>query len=110
MDKSIKSLLKRNPDRLPVICNPGNNSSLKPLDKKKFLVPKDLTFFQFLYVLRSRLDNTDLQYKDAIYLYIIDKNGKMFIPNNQIFASIYDEYKREDDCIYVYYDKEATFG
>jgi hypothetical protein len=96
MDKSIKGILARNPNRIPIICLPGNNSNLKTLDKKKFLVPKDLTFSQFMAVIRSRMDVNDpvIKNKEALYLYYRNKNGKMIIPNaSTIFGYVYDENK-----------------
>jgi GABA(A) receptor-associated protein len=111
MDKSIKAILARNPNRIPIICLPAINSMLKPLDKKKFLVPRDLTFYQFMFVIRSRMDKEDIKNKDALYLYYRDKNNKICVPNSStIFGYIYDVNMSEDKCLYVYYDKENVFG
>jgi len=114
MDKSIKGILARNPNRIPIICLPGLNSTMKPLDKKKFLVPRDLTFSQFIYVIRSRMKSEsiqDIQNKEAIYLYYRDNKNKMCIPNpSTIMSYIYEENMSEDKCLYVYYDKENMFG
>ena len=41
------------PDRIPVICEKAFNSNIAQVDKRKFLVPMDLTVGQFLYVIRG---------------------------------------------------------
>ena len=42
------------PDRIPVICE-RKDTTLPDLDKKKYLVPFDLTMGQFSYIIRRRL-------------------------------------------------------
>jgi GABA(A) receptor-associated protein len=41
------------PDRIPVICEKALKSNLEDIDKKKYLVPSDLTVGQFVYVIRK---------------------------------------------------------
>jgi GABA(A) receptor-associated protein len=41
------------PDRIPVICEKATKSNLEDIDKKKYLVPSDLTVGQFVYVIRK---------------------------------------------------------
>lgn len=43
------------PDRIPVICEKIEKSKVEDIDKKKYLVPSDLTCGQFVYVIRKRL-------------------------------------------------------
>jgi len=44
------------PDRVPVICEKADKSGDMPdIDKKKYLVPADLTVGQFQYVIRKRI-------------------------------------------------------
>mmetsp|Transcript_44699 Transcript_44699/g.121830 ORF Transcript_44699/g.121830 Transcript_44699/m.121830 type:complete len:87 (-) Transcript_44699:451-711(-) len=38
------------PDRIPVICEKADKSDIPDIDKKKYLVPADLTVGQFMYV------------------------------------------------------------
>ena len=83
------------------------------MDKKKFLIPRDLTFSQFIFVLRSRMDQKEevIKNKEAIYIYYIDRNGKMMIPNlSTMFGYVYDNNVEKDGCLYIYYDKENIFG
>jgi GABA(A) receptor-associated protein len=43
------------PDRVPVICEKADRSDIPDIDKKKYLVPADLTVGQFHYVIRKRI-------------------------------------------------------
>ena len=43
------------PDRIPIICEKSQKSKAKALDKKKYLVPCDLTIGQFVFIIRRRL-------------------------------------------------------
>jgi GABA(A) receptor-associated protein len=55
------------PDRIPVICEKDERSSIPPIDKKKYLVPADLTVGQFVYVIRKRIK---LSPEKAIFIFI----------------------------------------
>jgi GABA(A) receptor-associated protein len=43
------------PDRVPCIVEKAEKSDIPTIDKKKFLVPSDLTIGQFVYVIRKRI-------------------------------------------------------
>ena len=44
------------PERVPVICEKADRSqTMVDIDKKKYLVPSDLTVGQFMFVIRKRL-------------------------------------------------------
>ncbi|GAA5982691.1 hypothetical protein JCM11641_002338 [Rhodosporidiobolus odoratus] len=43
------------PDRIPVICEKADKTDIPAIDKKKYLVPADLTVGQFVYVIRKRI-------------------------------------------------------
>ena len=45
---------RRYPDRIPVICEKDPRSDIPPVDKRKYLIPMDLTVGQFVYVIRKR--------------------------------------------------------
>nr|QEM21006.1 ATG8c [Solanum lycopersicum] len=44
------------PDRIPVIVERAEKSDISDIDKKKYLVPADLTVGQFVYVVRKRIN------------------------------------------------------
>jgi GABA(A) receptor-associated protein len=111
--KKIKSLEKRKnesrqiiakyPDRIPIICERGNNSSIDAIDKNKYLVPSDLTVGQFIYIIRKRIN---LNSNKALFIFI----NNTIPPSSRTISSIYDEYKDEDGFIYITYTGENTFG
>lgn len=55
------------PDRIPVICEKVDKSDIPTVDKKKYLVPSDLTVGQFVYVIRKRIK---LNPEKAIFIFI----------------------------------------
>ena len=48
-------ILKKYPDRVPVIVEKHHDSDINDIDKSKYLVPKDMTMGQFLFVVRKRI-------------------------------------------------------
>ncbi|KAL1916133.1 uncharacterized protein VTP21DRAFT_6137 [Calcarisporiella thermophila] len=91
------------PDRIPVICEKADRSDIPDIDKKKYLVPADLTVGQFVYVIRKRVQ---LQAEKAIFLFVDD----MLPPTAALMSAIYDEHKDEDGFLYITYSGENTFG
>lgn len=92
------------PDRIPCILEKATKSSLKKCDKKKFLVPNNLTIGQFIYIIRKRIK---LAPYEAIFLFV---NGKILVPTGSVLESIYNDYKSDDSFLYFIYTNENTFG
>ncbi|KAF5742163.1 autophagy-related protein 8C-like [Tripterygium wilfordii] len=55
------------PDRIPVIVEKADKSDVPDIDKKKYLVPADLTVGQFVYVVRKRIK---LSAQKAIFVFV----------------------------------------
>ncbi|KAL3627471.1 Autophagy-related protein 8C-like [Castilleja foliolosa] len=90
-------------DRVPVIVEKAGKSEVPDIDKKKYLVPADLTVGQFVYVVRKRIK---LSAEKAIFVFV--KN--MLPPTAALMSAIYDEHKDEDGFLYMTYSGENTFG
>ena len=90
------------PDRLPVLIKRGSDS-VQEIDKKKFLVPIDITVGQFIYIIRKRIN---LPPEKAIFVFV--KNA--LPPTSALMSAIYQKYKNEDGFLYVTYSGENTFG
>ncbi|KAA8914206.1 hypothetical protein TRICI_002963 [Trichomonascus ciferrii] len=90
-------------DRIPVICEKVEKSDIPPIDKKKYLVPSDLTVGQFVYVIRKRIR---LAPEKAIFIFVDD----VLPPTAALMTSIYEEHKDKDGFLYVTYSGENTFG
>ena len=91
------------PDRIPVICQKTPHSTLSALYKSKYLVPKELTSAQFLYVIRKRLQLTS---EKALFIFI---EGIM-PSSNFTFDELYETYKNTDGFLYISYAEENVFG
>mmetsp|Transcript_2193 Transcript_2193/g.4218 ORF Transcript_2193/g.4218 Transcript_2193/m.4218 type:complete len:117 (+) Transcript_2193:65-415(+) len=91
------------PDRIPVICEKAKRSEIVNIDKKKYLVPADLTVGQFVYVIRKRIKLTP---EKAIFIFV----NNTLPPTGAVMSQIYKEHKDEDGFLYVTYSGESTFG
>ena len=91
------------PDRVPIICEKSNSSNIEKLDKKKYLVPNDLTVGQFIYIIRKRLK---LSAESAIFIFVKD----ILPPSSSSILEIYEKYKDDDGFLYLTYSGENTFG
>ncbi|XP_057996607.1 autophagy-related protein 8C-like [Hevea brasiliensis] len=91
------------PDRIPVIVEKAGRSDVPDIDKKKYLVPADLTVGQFVYVIRKRIK---LSAEKAIFVFV--KNT--LPPTVALMSAIYEENKDEDGFLYMSYSGENTFG
>lgn len=91
------------PDRVPVICEKADRSDIPDIDKKKYLVPADLTVGQFHYVIRKRIK---LAPEKALFLFC----SNSIPPNAALMSTVYEEQKDEDGFLYIQYSGESTFG
>lgn len=91
------------PDRVPVIAEKSDRSDIPNIDKKKYLVPADLTVGQFVYVIRKRIK---LQPEKAIFIFV----NNTLPPTAHLMSQIYKEQADEDGFLYVTYSGESTFG
>ncbi|KAF3963944.1 hypothetical protein CMV_011719 [Castanea mollissima] len=91
------------PDRIPVIVEKAERSDIPNIDKKKYLVPADLTVGQFVYVIRKRIK---LSAEKAIFIFV----DNVLPPTGAIMSTIYDDKRDGDGFLYVTYSGENTFG
>ncbi|KAB2622445.1 autophagy-related protein 8f [Pyrus ussuriensis x Pyrus communis] len=89
------------PDRIPVIVEKAERSDIPNIDKKKYLVPADLTVGQFVYVIRKRIK---LSAEKAIFIFV----DNVLPPTGAIMSAIYEEKKDEDGFLYVTYSGRTT--
>jgi GABA(A) receptor-associated protein len=99
-------LVEKYPDKVPILVKPDSRIKDPSLiiDKKKFLVPRDLQVAQFIFVIRKRLR---LKPEQAIFLFFGDKA----VNTSASISSSYEMYKnKEDQVLHVTYACEAAFG
>ena len=90
-------------DRVPGSVERAEKSDIPTLDKKKYLVPADLTVGQFVYVIRKRIK---LNAEKAIFIFV----NNVLPPTAALMNAIYEEHKDDDGFLYVTYSGENTFG
>jgi len=106
-------VLEKYPGRIPVICERDpRNSNLPPDQKKKFLIPTDMTIGQFVYVVRQRVR---LPPEKAIFMFItkVKQDGSttsILAPTSQTFDKVYYDCKDRDGFLYVVTASENVFG
>jgi len=91
------------PDRIPVVVEKAPRSTIQDIDKRKFLVPSDLTVAQFMYIIRKRIQ---LPPEKAMFLFV----NKVLPATSATMGAIYEEHKDEDGFLYIAYSGENTFG
>ena len=103
--KESSRLLKKYPERIPVIIERSKNSiHLTIIDKNKFLVPKELIISQLLWVIRKRMN---IRREQAVFL--LSDSGTIFNSTEHI-SSVYENNKNPDGFLYLEYSNENTFG
>ncbi|XP_066290782.1 gamma-aminobutyric acid receptor-associated protein-like 2 [Branchiostoma lanceolatum] len=98
-----EKIRRKYPDRIPVVVEKVPNSQIQDIDKKKFLVPTDITVAQFMWIIRKRIK---LPSERAIFLFV----GKILPQSSANMGQIYNEHKDEDGFLYIAYSGENTFG
>ena len=74
-----------------------------PLDKNKFLAPRNMTMGQFIYVVRKRINLTA---EKALFLFC----GEMLPTTATYMAQLYQDHADTDGFLYMTYTSESTFG
>jgi GABA(A) receptor-associated protein len=92
----------KHPDRLPIIIEP-KSTKIVQIDKRKFMVPKDLMLGQLIYVIRKRLQ---IHKEQGLFIFT---NGTL-IPSSYTIQDIYTKNADEDGFLYITYDFENAFG
>lgn len=102
--KKSQVILEKYPDRVPLIIQPSKNDrDIYPIDKSKYITPRDLTMLQLQQIIRKRVR---FPAEKALFMFV---NNKMF-PITSMVGNIYDDNKDSDGFLYVTYCQENTFG
>ena len=105
LQEEANRILKRYPDRIPIIIEKNNLcTSLPDIEKNKYLIPKEITIGQIIQIIRKRIKYSE--YK-AIFCFV-DKNT---IPSsNETIENIYNKYKDDSGFLFFTISSENTFG
>jgi GABA(A) receptor-associated protein len=97
-------MLEKYKDKIPIVVEKNYKLAINPdIDKSKYLVPYDLTFGEFLHIIRKR---TKIDPNQALFAFIDNK-----LPcTNDIMINIYKNHADDDGFLYIIYSLENTFG
>ena len=96
-------IMEKYKDRIPIIVLKHQSCELPTIDKHKYLVPKDMTFSQFIFVIRKRIQ---LDPSQCLFTSINDQ----LVNSSSLVCDIYERSKDKDGFLYVVYTSENTFG
>ncbi|KAA0201864.1 Autophagy-related 8a-like [Hyalella azteca] len=86
-----------------VIVERAARSRIGDLDKKKYLVPSDLTVGQFYFLIRKRVH---LKPEEALFFFV----NNVIPPTSSTMGALYQEHKEEDNFLYIAYSDESVYG
>merc|ERR1712198_581671 len=98
-----EKIRKKYPDRVPVIVEKAAKARIGDLDKKKYLVPSDLTVGQFYFLIRKRIQ---LRPEDALFFFV----NNVIPPTSATMGQLYQDHHEEDFFLYIAYSDESVYG
>jgi GABA(A) receptor-associated protein len=101
--EDASKILIKYPDRVPIICEKALGSDVPEIDKKKYLVPKDITIGQFIHIIRQRIK---LSQEQALFIFV----NNVIPATSSSMSSVYESHKDDDGFLYIVYASENTFG
>ena len=106
--------LTKYPSRIPLVLEDDPRSTpVRPNDsKRKYLVPRDMSFGEFMHVVRRR---ANVGPEKAIFLFIerdLDDGTRSSLlpPTAHTLGTLYEQHKEKDCFLYVVCAAENTFG
>ncbi|XP_045466937.1 microtubule-associated proteins 1A/1B light chain 3B-like isoform X2 [Harmonia axyridis] len=93
------------PTKIPVIVKRfSKEKHLPQLDKKKYLIPQEVTMSQFQMILRNKMQ---LQSNRSMYLLV---NNRSMLSLSTTIAEVYYEYAQNEGYLSIAYASEEVFG
>ncbi|MED6284468.1 Gamma-aminobutyric acid receptor-associated protein-like 1 [Characodon lateralis] len=93
----------KHPDKIPIIVERALRSRAPELDKKKYLVPSDLTVGQLCFLIRQRMS---LRPEEALFFFV----NNSLPPSSCPLSTVYEEHHEEDLFLYMTYSNESVYG
>uniref|UniRef100_G3P8A2 Zgc:92606 n=2 Tax=Gasterosteus aculeatus aculeatus TaxID=481459 RepID=G3P8A2_GASAC len=93
----------KHPDKIPIIVERSTRSRAPELDKKKYLVPADLTVGQLCFLIRQRVS---LRPEEALFFFV----NNSLPPSSSPLSAVYEEHHGEDLFLYLTYSNESVYG
>lgn len=99
-----KRIREKYPEKIPIILEKGDTSLIPSIAKQKFLLQKDLTVGQYLYIIKKQIK---LDPTESIFLLVNDT----YIPSNSAtLADVYASHADQDGFLYITYSAQQVFG
>jgi GABA(A) receptor-associated protein len=98
-------VLTKHPDRIPIIVerDPKSDSKIPLIDRCKYLVPKDFSVAQLLYVVRKRIQ---IKPEQALFFFA----GGQLVTTSSLLSELHDKNRDPDGFLYITYVGESAFG
>lgn len=98
-------IMSKYPDKIPVIVEKAQKTrdTLPELKKNKYVVPRDLTMGQMIYLIRRYLT---LPPEEALFLFV----SNTLVPSTERIVDVWGRYRSEDGALHVLYSGESAFG
>lgn len=93
----------KHPDKIPIIVERAARSRAPELDKKKYLVPSELTVGQLCFLIRQRIS---IRPEEALFFFV--KNS--LPPSSCPLSVVYEEHHEKDLFLYMTYSNESVYG
>jgi len=106
--RSTSRILHKYPGRIPIYIEAASQA-VDDLDKHKYLVPRDLSMGQFIFMVRKRLT---LNPNMAIFVFVVNEaNPQGILANTStMIGELYNDYAETDGLLYMVYNIENTYG
>uniref|UniRef100_A0A8I3W5U8 GABA type A receptor associated protein like 1 n=1 Tax=Callithrix jacchus TaxID=9483 RepID=A0A8I3W5U8_CALJA len=95
-----KKIQKKYQDWTLVIVEKAPKAQIGDLDKKKYLVPSDLTVLPFFFFFFLRRD------EDALFFFV----NNVLPPTSATMGQLYQELHEDDFFLYIAYSDESVYG
>lgn len=98
----LERVRKLYPDRVIIVIS-AHGPQDPVVDKSKYVVPRSLTFGNFISVVRKRMKLTE---EHALFFFV----NNTLVPNSHTVHDVCRAHGAGDDVLYVRYSTENAFG
>lgn len=103
--KKAEEIIKKYPDKVPIILERAPNSDINIITSEKYVIPGCFDGNQLLYSLQYKLPKNSNQ---SLFLLI---DGKITFDLKTKVIDLYNKYKHDDDnFLYIMYSNECVWG
>lgn len=96
-------IMAKHPTRVPIYVYKHAKSKYQDINKHKYLVPKDITVGQFIYIIRKQLS---VKPDQAIFVFV----DNVLPPTAALMSQLYTDHADPDGFLYITFSHENVFG